>query len=255
MCLLSIPNNAMERFLKTVLLIALGIFLYSRVLGDSILFYINQRFVSLTLLAAVGFILVGASYLLATRREHGDGHDDHDHGALSWPGLLILALPVVLGWLVPPQPLGASALGNREINVGGSSSLSSISAPRSNEATMGVISGEKNIVDWLREFERAPDPAGFAGEEVHVIGFVYRDQRFAEDRFMVGRYIVSCCVADASPVGLVVQWPEGAALAADQWVEVGGRFDVGTFDGVEMPIIVAEDVTLTDPPPQPYLYP
>ncbi|MEZ4657849.1 MAG: hypothetical protein R2911_09775 [Caldilineaceae bacterium] len=43
----------------------------------------------------------------------GHDHADHDH-SLHWGGLLIVILPVALGILVPPQPLGVSALATRD---------------------------------------------------------------------------------------------------------------------------------------------
>jgi uncharacterized repeat protein (TIGR03943 family) len=235
----------MQRAVKTFVLIALGAFLYSRLMNGTLLFYINQRFVTLTLLAAVGLILVGASYYRRPEQEQ-----EHSHDALSWVGLLIVSLPMVLGWLVPPKPLGAAAIGNREINIG---TLSSVTPPRGGIES-GLVTGERNILDWLTEFQRLSDPAAFAGQAAHVIGFVYRDDRFSQDRFMVARFTVSCCVADAAPIGLIVQWPESASLPTDQWVEVSGRFAVGVFDGAEIPVLVAEEIVPTEPPAQPYLY-
>jgi uncharacterized repeat protein (TIGR03943 family) len=259
----------MERFLKSAALIGMGIFLYSRLVNGSVYFYINQRFVILTLLAATGFILVGASYyrrpghrhedhpegspegpLTGGEGHHGHEHSEHNHSHLTWFGLLIVLIPLVLGWLVPPKPLGASAFSNREINVG---SLQSVSPPGSNER-MGLVSGEKNILDWLIDVHNSASPNELAGQEVHVIGVVYRDDRFEETQFLVGRFIVSCCVADASPIGLVVQSPEAAELADDQWVEITGHFETGVFDGEQMPLLIIETIQKIEPPPQPYLY-
>jgi putative membrane protein len=119
---------------------------------------------------------------------------------------------------------------------------------------MGLVSGEKNILDWLIDIHNSASPNELAGQEVHVIGFVYRDERFEETQFLVGRFIVSCCVADASPIGLVVQSSEAAELADDQWVEITGHFETGVFDGEEMPLLIIETIQKIEPPQQPYLY-
>ncbi|MCI0394278.1 MAG: TIGR03943 family protein [Chloroflexi bacterium] len=238
----------MQRLLKFLVLLATGLFLYTRLLNGTIYYYINQRFVVLVLLASAGFLLVAASYYRSAGQEAD--HAGHDHGRLNWLGFLLVLLPLVLGWLVPPQPLGASAVGNREVNVG---SLSSVAPPR-NDDRMGLVAGEKNILDWLHAIQQTSDPSALAGQEVHVIGFVYRDDRFAANQFLVGRFIVSCCVADASPVGLIVEWPDAASLPADQWLEVTGRFTVGTFSGVTLPILTPDEVKRIEPPAQPYLY-
>ncbi|PIE81924.1 MAG: TIGR03943 family protein [Chloroflexi bacterium] len=238
----------MDRFLKTLILILLGALLFMRVVNGTVLFYINQRFVLLTWLAVGGFFLVGASYYLVSGRHQHD--HDHDHGNLSWIGLLIVALPILLGWLVPPQPLGAAAMENREISVG---SLSSVAPPKSGEA-QELLTSERNILDWLTDFQAADDLAAFVGEEAVITGFVYRDSRFAENQFMVSRFTVSCCVADAAPIGLVVDWADTPELPSDQWVEVRGHFELGTFAGETIPILTADDIVMVDPPAQPYLY-
>ncbi|MBK9051666.1 MAG: TIGR03943 family protein [Chloroflexi bacterium] len=243
----------MQTLLKALVLIATGLFLYSRVLNDSIFFYINERFITLTVAASVGFILVAVSYYRRSlNQEHAHSHDHgdgHEHGSLSWVGWVIVAIPVVFGLLVRPQPLGAAAVSNREVNI---TSMTSVTAPTS-DGRINLQVGEKTIVDWLVEFQRE-EPATFNGEKANVIGFVYRDERFGEDSFLVGRFILSCCVADASPVGLVVRWPEAMALPVDQWVEVRGHFEVSTFDGLEIPILVADELKLIEPPSNPYLY-
>jgi len=251
----------MKQTIKVILLIALGIFLLSRLLNGTLSFYIHPRFNVLTLLTAVGLTALGVGYAIQQRRQsvhvHGDAHDqdhehEHDHD-VSWAGLLLLALPVVLGLLVEPRPLGASALQNREINVGGGSLISS-SAPEGSEMSVIANAGERNILDWLYLFQRSTNPAAFDGEEAHVIGFVYRDDRFANTQFMVSRFTVSCCVADAAPIGLIVEWPDTAVLTPDSWVEVTGTLQAGTFNGVEMPVLIADSVTPTETPSQPYLY-
>lgn len=237
----------MDRFLKATILILMGAFLFMRVMDGSVLFYINQRFVILTWLAAGGFLLVGASYYLISGRQTAASLGREP---MTWVGLLIASLPLLFGWLAPTQPLGAAAIGNREINLGGIASI----APPQGGGTVNLGPGDRNIIDWLSDFQRRGDPASFDGEEAHLIGFVYRDERFPDDTFMVARFTVSCCVADAAPIGLVVRWPEAAELPTDQWVEINGRFQAGDFNGQQVPILVAEEIVRIDPPRHPYLY-
>ena len=241
---------------KAIILIVMGLFLFSRILSGTLLFYINERFLWLTVLAALGLILVGISYRYRTEHDHDhdDHHHDHDghsHGQLSWMGLLLIASPMVLGLAIPPKPLGAAAMTNRDISL---ESLTSAAAPEGG-AVLSKPKTEKNILDWIIDFRQTSDPAALAGEEVKLVGFVYRDDRFAEDSFMVSRFVVSCCAADAAPLGLVVHWPDSPTLADDQWVEVTGVLEPGEFGGEQLPLVKAASVTSTDVPDQPYLYP
>jgi uncharacterized repeat protein (TIGR03943 family) len=120
---------------------------------------------------------------------------------------------------------------------------------------MAAKTGDKNILDWLIAFQRTPDPQAFAGQTARLIGFVYRDERFESDAFMLSRFVVSCCVADASAVGVIVRSPQAEALPADQWVEVSGHFEPGQFANRPTPILIADVITKTTQPNQPYLYP
>ncbi|MCL4261743.1 MAG: TIGR03943 family protein [Anaerolineae bacterium] len=246
---------------KVILFISLGLFLASRLSNGTLSFYIHPRFNALTAVTAATFILIGLLYAYQHRQIIFTGADDHDHRHhdhqhdhshdLSWLALLILALPVLLGVIVQPKPLGAAALGNREINT---SLLASAQAPSGSQLAVIPTAGERNILDWLYLFRDRGDAAAFNDEPVHVIGFVYRDDRFAADEFMVSRFTVSCCVADAAPIGLIVRWPDAPELAADQWVEVSGTLQAGTFDGREIPLLIADEVVNTETPSQPYLY-
>lgn len=256
----------MKNGIKGLVMLALAYFFFSRITNGTLFFYINNRFAWLTFLAVIGFVLISIGYLQraapvqamlpgaagADDRDHDHDHDhhhDHDH-TLTRVGLFLVLLPVILGTFIPAKPLGAVAASNREINVG---RLSSALAPSNSQIASSAQA--KNLLDWLMAFDREPNPATFSGQQADLVGFVYRDSRFAEDTFMLSRFIVSCCVADATPIGLIVRWPDAPTLADDQWVQVTGRFEPGEFAGQSMPVLVAEELQPTDMPNQPYLFP
>jgi len=244
---------------KALLLIGLGFFLYSRLANGTINFYINQRFIGFTLLAVVGLIGVGLSYRLRrapASESTGEGEqaqDEHKHNhALSWGGACLVLLPIVLGLLVPPQPLGAAALSTRGINSGANTGDTPAFMRNLSEKTPDA----KNILDWWQSLRASAAPnQEFVGQPANVTGFVYQDQPFGATYFMVTRFVVSCCAADASPLGLVVQWPAAQTFKNDQWVEVKGTFAPTSLADWQLPVLVAESVTPVDVPNQPYLYP
>jgi len=70
----------------------------------------------------------------------------------------------------------------------------------------------------------------------------------------VVRFTLSCCVADARPIGLMVENVIDAELAQDTWVEVKGHFEVRSIEGIDTPVIIPDSIVVTDQPEQPYLY-
>lgn len=263
----------LEALLKAVLLVGTGMFLYGRLANGTLYYYINEKYMPFTIFGVVGLLVVGLAYQFGRQpatpsaHDHGHGHDhDHNHDhthehhgyehhghshTLSWSGALLVALPIVLGLAVPPQPLGAAALENREVNL----TVEGSALPASLQGAAAKAAGERTILDWWRNFQATNDYATFTGQEATVVAFVYRDPRYGEGHFLATRFVVSCCVADAAVVGLVVRWPETAALQDDQWVEVRGRFAPSLLDNWKPPILIAEAVTPVETPHQPYLYP
>lgn len=239
-----------------LVLIILGLFLYSRLSNGTLLYYIHARFSGLTLAAAIGLLVIGATYgsrqikaLGDGAHDHGDHVHAHNHG--SWLALALIALPAVLGLAITPRPLGAAAMGSRDL----SSTVVLSPGQAAIERRMAMPPGERSILDWLLAFQNEPDPAAHAGQRATVVGFVYRDDASPADVFLVSRFMIRCCTADGSAVWLPVRWPDAAQLELDGWVEVEGTFTVGRLLDRDAPILAADRVDPIEPPAQPYLYP
>lgn len=236
--------------LKALILILMAIFFADKLISGKLLYYIGPRFSWLSLVAVALFIILAGSYQLVGKPHDDDAHDheDHTHSKAPIGPLLITALPLILGTIIPPSPLGANAVAAR-------SPANSAAVVGSSEQALTIVPTERNVLDWVRAMNVDPDPGALNGEEADVIGFVYRDGRFGNDQFLLARFTLTCCVADAMAIGLVVQSPEAEQLTADSWVRVQGAFIEGKADGKPTPVLVAEDITPVQQPEQPYLYP
>lgn len=151
--------------------------------------------------------------------EDGDhGHDDHDHDHTPRIGWLLL-LPVLCIAVVPLQPLGADAVGDRTAN--------DVVASRRSEADLAAeipTGGDTTLLDYVTRVVN--DPARPFTEPVTLTGFVLADPAF-DDGFAIARFVMSCCAADAAPVVVRVVTDEPVP-PADAWVEVTGTQDTGT---------------------------
>jgi len=257
-----------RRWLQTALLLILGIYFLDILKSGNIAFYINERFNILALIAGIVFLVFGVISLVTLLQEPapGDGAPKEidlaaprgipahtGNKVASWPVLGIMAVPLVLGILIPAKPLGASGISNRGISTSLSSNSSLNNVSTQNFSTAPE---QRNILDWVRAFTASESPDEFSGQAVDVIGFVYRDVRFAENtQFMVSRYTVSCCVADAFAIGIVVESDQAKSLSQEAWVHIKGKFAVKTFDGQPTPILVADSIESVSQPDKPYLYP
>lgn len=248
--------------LKVSVLIGLAIYFAYIQLTGKLAYYIEPRFNWLSIVGVALFAMLALSFAGSGEDEHDHHHHDHDHGDHEhshdhdhshnsiW-AIAIVAIPLFLGFVIPSRPLGADALNEGEVDT----DFSSVSLGRGGTQTLTMISSERNVLDWARAFNTTRDINEFVGEEADVVGFVYRDSRFDNNQFMTLRFTLTCCVADAQAVGLVVQVPEGTQrFDTDSWVNIKGTFQIQEFDGDMIPVLFAEEVSAVDQPDQPYLY-
>jgi uncharacterized repeat protein (TIGR03943 family) len=265
-------NDKSLTVLKAAVLAVSGLMFYTEISDGTLAFYINQRFAWLSLVAVLLFLLLAltVTYRLLMVRRNAMAEDlptqlptqasasaaqrSATHGKVSAAGLAIVAIPALLGLIMPARPLTASAIESRGIGITAPNRPGD-AAPVTVSTIRRVPTGPRNILDWLRAFSSADDLAQFNGQKADVVGFVYRDPRTTANQFWVSRFTVSCCVADATAIGLLVQTNAAAKLKADSWVRVTGKFQLGEFAGEKMPMLVADKLELTQEPNQPYLYP
>ncbi len=251
-------NQKSLRTFQSLALALLGLYLLSRVWTGKILLYINQRFVVLVFLAGLGFVIL-AQVLFSQRQEAANeeeaGHE-HQHafnlnlGQVKWNFWWII-FPVLIGFLIPSKPLGAEALSTRGVTT--KAALST--RLQDSQDSLQVSPTQRTVLDWIRLFASEQDIHQFEGQPVDVTGFVFHDPTLADGEFMVGRFSITCCVADAFAIGMVVNKPDLTGLADNTWIEVQGKLSIATVNGNPLPIIQADTITPVDEPEQPYLFP
>lgn len=160
-----------------------------------------------------------------------------------------LLIPIMLGLAVPPRPLDANAISTRM------TTLNRVAQRPARDAR--VLQTNQDTTQWtLYDWAVAMsiDTAPLVNKAVVVEGFVVRPQDGPQtaDQFMLARYVLTCCTADAGGVGMPVTWGDAARLTNDQWVRVSGviaREQNGQI------YIVAQHITPIDIPRKPYLLP
>jgi uncharacterized repeat protein (TIGR03943 family) len=236
--------------LKSLVLVGLGgYFVLLWVRGD-LNNYVNARYGWLTVLAGLlcfALGIHGISMALRGLRSHAHaGWGDHVHLPPSWSVLAIVGVPLLLGVLVPSQPLGAQAVdSDRALDVGVFEAA----------AIPATDSLQWTVLDWLRAGSAGGPPERINGKEADLIGFVYRREDDPKGSFVVMRFLMVHCAADAYAVGMPVLWADAPALPIDSWVRVRGTVNVGAYRDQTLPILTATFVEANvERPQQPYLY-
>ena len=152
--------------------------------------------------------------------------------------VMLLAAPLML--LIPPRPSFSTLAANRSSGAleGESETLTFLSPPE-----------KRSLTDWVRLLRSQPDPELYRGDTVRISGFVMPTPQAAP---VLARLTVRCCLADATPVGIPVIWPEGESLKADEWLAVSGEMGVERVGGVLRSVVIAETVQPIPKPKRPF---
>jgi len=161
-------------------------------------------------------------------------------GARAWAaGLLIL--PVIVALAAPPATLSSYAVGRR-------SSFASAGIA----ATARDVTGRLDFVD-VGAARSNPDALATlrrrSGERISLEGFVTVEGNLGADELLLTRFIVTCCVADATIAQVRVVGVPPGRFATDEWVHVTGRVYAL---GPEV-LVVADRVEPIPTPDSPYL--
>jgi uncharacterized repeat protein (TIGR03943 family) len=211
-----------------------GLFWFLLLTGRTSL-YLSGRTAWLVPLGAA-LATTGAIGRFATARVH----DPAPLGARETWMFGLIVLPVVLLVTLPPATLDSFAAGRRSNSVGIGSSARVVNGP----IDMVDVAAARSVVDAQRALRAR------AGERVTIDGFVSEALGEA-DRFKLTRFVITCCVADATVSYLTVVDAPPGSFAVDQWVQVTGPiYPLGGDIFVQ-----AESVRSIDQPDDPYLTP
>ena len=169
-----------------------------------------------------------------------DGHHHHRGPTVAW----LLVVPLVVLLLVAPAPLGADAARRQEARapVYLGTEFPPLAPGAHGVAELPVTEViDRALWDSAGSLDSAP---------VRVEGLVVHDDALP-DGFLLTRFVLSCCAADAIPVQVGVVG--GGRPAEDEWVVVEGTVvpppDVGP-DEVQLPRIDIE-ASSVQPAPRP----
>jgi uncharacterized repeat protein (TIGR03943 family) len=95
----------------------------------------------------------------------------------------------------------------------------------------------------------------FVGKKMELTGFVYRQEDMKDNQFVVGRFSIQCCSADAAPFGVLAEYDRAKNFADDSWVTVTGTIQKTKFNDMDIMVLKVEKVAKAEPAKAQYVYP
>ena len=226
-----------DRVAGTVVLGAWAALFWFLLVSGRDAFYLSTRTEWVVPVAAVLLTLATFGRLASARAAQTEPLRSRELGVM-----IAMVVPVLLITILPPATLGSFSAGKRSAVAGAGFSAS----------TGDIATGDLTLVD-VATAQTTPEGeealARRAGEQVDFVGFVTRYADTPADEFLLTRYVVSCCVADATVAQVRVVNVTPGAFEDNEWVEV-----TGTIYPIGREVIVNASTILDVPRPErPYL--
>ncbi|MEA2399924.1 MAG: putative rane protein [Thermoleophilaceae bacterium] len=212
-----------------------GVFAWLWLTGESVR-YLGPRTQWVVPVGAIGLTLAAGGYLLATRADVPARLSLRE--ALGLAGLVV---PVLAAAVLANAQLGALAASNKLSSRGiDSSALARLASRDAKHIGFLQLNAAGRDDGLTRELGLAE------GRSVQLTGFISKTGR----PFTLSRFYITCCVADAVPIGVRVL-PRGKAAGLDRgdWIDVTGVLARGHREW----IVRALELKHVQPPSDPYL--
>ena len=157
----------------------------------------------------------------------------------------LLVLPAVVLFAMPSLSLGSFAVGKRAGLSNGGFAAASVPISATGDLSMIDVAGALVNRDSMAALAQR------AGSTSSFTGFVSTESGEPANEFLLNRFVVSCCVADALGVQIRIANAPPGEFKPDDWVQVTGAiYPVGS----EV-VLIADDVTRVRKPKHPYISP
>ncbi|MEM9927793.1 MAG: TIGR03943 family protein [Cyanobacteria bacterium P01_D01_bin.50] len=231
-----------------------GFLLLKYWLTQELYLLIHPNYFPLVIFGGIGLIVIGIAKGLQLLRRR-EAIPDVQHMNLIPPrfGSILLIVVAISGFLITPQVFASDKALQRGVTdlSGGNSRLQ----PQSFRAS--VRPEERSLVDWTRTLSVYPEPDAYTGQKVKVTGFVIHPPDLGNEYLFIARFVLTCCAADAYPVGLPLKLKAGETrekFKRDSWIEVEGEMATETFSGKRQLTIISNSVKKVSRPKNPYSY-
>jgi uncharacterized repeat protein (TIGR03943 family) len=220
---------------------AIGVLALWMGLTDAMLKYLRPSMRPWLVAAGAGLVAVSLYGMFRAQRMAHDGHDHGEHSRVAW----LLVAPVVAIILFGPQAMGEFAVGRTPnlppyaFDIAAYASSTNQKQPR-----LKVL----QVLDGARE---RGNRAYLSAHDVVVEGFVSVVGPRGPRSFVLTRYLMSCCAADAQPLNLTMVEAR-AVPAKGEWVAVTARLVPTAHAGKYGPVMTAKRVQAVPTPSAQY---
>ncbi len=247
-------QNKLLPWLDVLAIAAWGILMLRYWLTGKLNLLIHPNYFWLVITGGGGLLIVSSlkAWELLQRQGRRTRVTSTGHITLFPPGFssVLLLITAIIGLLFTPRVFASQTALQRGVTDFLGATRAQPQAFRS-----AVAPQERSLLDWVRTLNVYPEPDAYTGQNVKVQGFVVHSPELPPEYFLLSRFVITCCAADAYPVGLPVKIAQNRqAYAPDTWLEVAGKMTTENLAGKRQLTIQASSLKQIPEPKNPYDY-
>ncbi|MDO5695970.1 MAG: TIGR03943 family protein [Eubacteriales bacterium] len=122
------------------------------------------------------------------------------------------------------------------------------------EATKTITVDNAQFYDWVTEIFAHTDQ--YMGYTIKITGKLFHNDDFmGPNQVVPSRLMMTCCVADAVPCGLIADVADISNIKLGTWALVTGTLKRGQYNGQTGPVIQVTKIESASAPENEYVYP
>jgi putative membrane protein len=264
---------------KVVLLFSLNGFFCWMLVSGYIMRYISPRLLPFMYFANFALLILAFIQLKRNMDEQKEEETcaccTHSHHTFPsrWKGIVtygLLALPIILGIVVPYEVPGSALAAKKGIQTSITPSAQKITASPSSQAeeqdgddyfrkeALELKKHDKLVVTDENYFATLtaldmylPE---FIGKKIQIQGMIYVDPDNPHSGDSLGKVLIACCFADATFYGLPIKNESNQSYKQDTWVSIEGIIGETKENGITVACIRAKKIRKIPAPKTPYIY-
>ena len=251
------PSKTLKNLLPWLDVLAItawGFLLLKYWLSQELYLLIHPNYFALVVIAGIVLIVIGIVKGIQLWRQR-EPVQEAQHMNLIPPrlGSFLLIVVAIIGFTIAPQVFASDKAIQRGVAEFGQAN--SRLQPQSFRTS--TRPEERSLVDWTRTLGVYPEPDAYTGQKVKVKGFVIHPPDLGNEYLFLARFVLTCCAADAYPVGLPVKLKQGQTrdeFKQDSWFEVEGEMATETLSEKRQLTIISNSMKKVSQPKNPYSY-
>ncbi len=245
-------SKSLRPWLDIFSIAAWGVLLLKLWLTNKLNLLIHPAYHWLTLVAGLGLLLVSGLQgreLLRKRRYRFANSQHLSAFPPGWSSTILLATAIA-GFSIKPTVFSSQTALQRGVN-----DFLPVTESQPQAFINATPPEGRSLIDWVRTLNVYPEPDAYAGQKVKVNGFVIHLPTLPAEYLLISRFVITCCAADAYPVGLPVKLnSDRNDYPPDTWWEIEGKMIAETLDGKRQLTIAADSLKPISEPENPYNY-